>query len=74
VSPSAFAVFKIDDKLELGGPLDGKVGRLGALENLVHVSGCAQEQIGEARAVRQECPGFGEEALEGSRSAAGFAG
>jgi hypothetical protein len=37
--------FEIDDKLEFGGLLNRQVGRLRAFQNLVDVSGGAQEQI-----------------------------
>src|SRR5437667_8713987 len=36
---------EIEDQLELGGLLDGQIGRPGALENFVHVDGGAPEQI-----------------------------
>jgi hypothetical protein len=37
---------EVDDQLELRRLLDGQVGRLGALEDLVDVSGRAAEQVG----------------------------
>src|SRR2546421_12523691 len=43
--------FEIDDKLEFGGLLNRQVGRLRAFQNLVDISGGAQEQIGKARAI-----------------------
>jgi hypothetical protein len=43
--------FEIDDKLEFGGLLNRQVGRLRAFQNLVDISGGAQEQIGKAWAI-----------------------
>ena len=45
---------EIDDELELVGCSTGKVGRLSAFENFVHVNGGAAVQIGDARPVRHQ--------------------
>ena len=43
ISPSTLAVLKIDHRRELGWLLDGKIGRLGTLQNLVDIGGSAPE-------------------------------
>jgi len=52
--PSAFAALRFDDELELGRLLDGQVGRLGALENLVDIDRGAPELIGNAGSIGDE--------------------
>src|SRR5262249_17782123 len=42
---------EVDDELELGGLLDGEVGRLGALEESVDVAGRAAMQVGKVRPI-----------------------
>ena len=46
--PEGLRRLEVDDQLELGGLLDGEIGRLGALEDLVHVSGRAPKDLGIA--------------------------
>src|SRR5262245_47804107 len=47
----------VDDHLELGRLLDRKVGRLGALENLVDVVSSTPRQVSEIRPVGDEATG-----------------
>src|SRR5262249_27891412 len=47
---------EVDHELELRGLLDGQIGRLRALENLIDVGGGAPPDIRQARAVRHEPP------------------
>src|SRR5688500_12818994 len=54
---------QVDRQLELGGLLDGKVGRLRALEDPVDIARSASEQVGKTRRVRDEPPGFDEKTL-----------
>src|SRR5262245_56223897 len=49
-----FGGLEVDDQLELGGLLDGEVGRLGALEDLVGVDGGTPKQITEVRAITHQ--------------------
>src|SRR5262249_31310502 len=51
-----FRCLVVDSQVELGRLLHGQVGGPSALQNLVHVTGTTTEQIGQARAVRQESP------------------
>src|SRR5688572_19214747 len=44
----------IDDERELRGLLDGQLRRFCALENLVHVRGCAPVEVYPVRSVRQQ--------------------
>src|SRR5205814_10654476 len=46
--------FEIDHKLELGGLLDWKIGGLGALQELIHVSGRAAPHFSKVRRIRHE--------------------
>src|SRR5947208_7972604 len=48
---------EVNRQIELGRQLDRKVGRLGALQDAVHVAGGAPEQVGQARAVGHEAAG-----------------
>src|SRR5437867_5754796 len=50
---------EVKDQLELGRLLDGEVGGLGALENLVHEDGGAAEEIREVSAVTDESTSLG---------------
>src|SRR5437867_3188637 len=54
---------QIYHELEFRRLLDGEVGRLRALEDLVHVGGGAPEEIGKAHTVGHEPPGLHELAL-----------
>src|SRR5262249_12994346 len=45
---------EVDRQVELGWQLDRQVGRFGALQDSVRVSGGAPEQVGKARAIRGE--------------------
>src|SRR5262245_31764898 len=49
--------FEVDREVELGWQLDRQVGSLSALQNSVRVSGGAPEQVGQARAIRNEAAG-----------------
>src|SRR5262245_6025179 len=49
---------EIDHQLELHWLLDGQVGGLGALQDLVDVRGGTSVEITEARPVRHETPGL----------------
>src|SRR5262245_33433611 len=57
---------EVDDRFELRGLLDGEIGRLGALEDLVHVGGGTPEEIRQARPVPHESPGLHKLACTGS--------
>src|SRR5262249_46050082 len=48
----------VDDDFELGGLHTGKIGGLGALEDLIHVRGGLPVELTEARPVRHEAPGL----------------
>ena len=50
--------FEIDDQLELGGLLDGKIGWLRAFEYPVNIYGGAPKQVGGVRAVVHKAAGF----------------
>src|SRR6266446_2535571 len=50
---------EVDDQLELGGLLDGKICGLGALEDSIHVPGSPTIQIGDDWPVGHETTGFG---------------
>src|SRR5205809_704757 len=50
---------EVDHQLELRRLLDGEVGRLGALEDLVYVGGRAPEHVTNAWPVRHEAAGLG---------------
>src|SRR5262249_46717990 len=52
----SFRGLEVDDQLEFGGLLDGKVGGLGALEDLVHVNCGLLEDVGKARSVGHQPP------------------
>src|SRR5215467_4366510 len=54
---------QIEDQLELRGLLDGKITRVRAPENLVHVAGSPPVYIGIVRAIRYETPGLSENAV-----------
>src|SRR5713101_1966184 len=54
-----FSGLEVDEQLELGGLLDGKVGRLGTLENLVDVDGGATPHIDAARPIANQATGCG---------------
>src|SRR5262245_55729579 len=43
---------EVDDKLELGRLLDGKIGGLSAVEDLVHIRGDAAKEVDIVRPVR----------------------
>src|SRR5262249_14648112 len=45
---------EVDDELELARLLDGKVGRLGALENPVHVGRGAPKHLRDVGAITEE--------------------
>src|SRR5215475_12198509 len=46
----------INDQLELSRLLDGEVGRLSTLQDLVHEGGKPPEEIDDARPVRHQAP------------------
>src|SRR5262245_59542010 len=46
--------FEVDDEFELCWLLDGKIGGLGPLQDLVHIASGAAEQIGQAWPVRHK--------------------
>ena len=54
--PKGLRGLQVDHELEFGGLLDGKVGGLGALQDLVHVKGGAPKQLGKARPIGHEAP------------------
>ena len=43
--------FEVDDQLESGGLLDGEVGGLGTLQDLVHVHCATPKQVVDVRAI-----------------------
>src|SRR5262249_57985066 len=45
---------QVDDQLELHGPLDGQVGRLGAVEDLRHQTGFLPEYVGQVWPIGHE--------------------
>src|SRR5262245_55453742 len=47
---------EVDDQLELRGLLDGQVGGLGALEDLVHVGGSELKHISTVRSIGHKAP------------------
>src|SRR2546425_12698375 len=49
---------EVDHQLEFCRRLDGQVGWLGALENSIHVHGCALAIVPRARAIGHEAPGL----------------
>src|SRR5499433_1038857 len=51
---------QVDDQVEFGRLHDGQVGRLGALENFVHVGRCAAIQVRIAYSVADQSPGIDE--------------
>src|SRR6185503_5741938 len=53
-----FSGFEVDDQLKLCRLFDGKVGGLGAFQNLVHIGGGTPEGVVVARAVVHEAAGF----------------
>src|SRR5262245_9600755 len=53
-----FGGLEIDHQLELGRLLDGKIGGVGTLQDLVHKRGGLPVLIEKARPVRHETPGF----------------
>jgi hypothetical protein len=57
VEPKRLGGLEVDGQLEFDRLLHREVGGLGALQNLVHVSGGAPEQVGLARAVGHQSPG-----------------
>jgi hypothetical protein len=58
VGPSAFAVLRLNDQLELRRLLDGEVGGLGASEDPVHEVRGAPVRVGSVRAAGHETPGL----------------
>ena len=58
VSPSAFAVLRLMTSSNLRRLLDGQVGGLGALEDLVHEDRRASPDRNGAGPVRHEAPGL----------------
>ena len=53
--PSALAVFKIDDEIELGWLLDEKVSRFRAAQNHIDIVAGAPEQIWKAHPYVTSC-------------------
>src|SRR5450631_2358803 len=49
---------EVDDKVELGRLLDRQVGRIGALENLVHIASGATEKVSKVRSIGHQAPEF----------------
>ena len=58
VSPICFAVFKIDHQLKLCRLLHGEIGRLGSLQDFVHIVGDAPVAVREVRSVVHEPTGI----------------
>src|SRR4051812_6156169 len=56
--PERLRGLQIDHKLELRRPLEGKLGRLRAAEDAVHVHGGALESLDPAGAVGEEPAGI----------------
>src|SRR5215510_9885731 len=56
--PKCLGDLDVNDQLELSRLLDGQVGGLGPLQDLVHVRGAAPVEIEKARPVRHETPGL----------------
>ena len=56
--PERLRRLEVDDQLELGGLLDGQVGGLRALENLIRVDGCLPELGRKVRPTGHEAPGL----------------
>src|SRR4029434_4682900 len=54
---------EIDDQLDLHRLFNGKLGRIGSLEDLVDVGRSAPEHIDIARRVRHQATGFDEQPL-----------
>ena len=63
----------VDHELELRGLLDGEIGGLGALENLVYVGSCAPVQFRDIRTVRHQASGVhdGPKPVDGWQSVPG---
>src|SRR5262245_16812018 len=59
----------VDHQLEPGRLLDGKIGGLGAVQELVHVHRRMTKHVGEARAVRHHAPRVDELESDADRSA-----
>src|SRR5437764_11539271 len=55
--PERFGGLEVDDQLELGGLLDGKIAGLRALEDLIHVRGRPPEQIVKVWPIGHEAAG-----------------
>jgi hypothetical protein len=51
VRPSRFGSFEIDNQLQFGRLLDGKISRLGTFKYFVHVGRSTTEEIGEVLSV-----------------------
>src|SRR5215831_17881097 len=45
---------QVDHQLEFRGPLDGQVGRLGAVQDLRHQTGCLPEHVGHVWPIGHE--------------------
>src|SRR5215813_12864151 len=56
--PERFGGLEVDHELELSRLFDGQIGRLGALEDLVHESGRSPEHHGKARRIRHQASGL----------------
>ena len=53
----------VDHQFELGGLLNGEIGRMCALEDLVDVGCSPPEQVDPARRIRQQAAGLNEDPL-----------
>src|SRR5713101_3479590 len=58
--PDGLRRLEVDDQLELGRLLDGQVGRLGALQDLVNMAGSTPKEICDARTIAHERTRLGE--------------
>src|SRR5262245_24034713 len=56
--PERLGGLEVDHQLELCGLLDGQVGGLGALEDLVHVGSGAPSQISAVHSIGHKAPGI----------------
>src|SRR5262245_5028849 len=56
--PERLGGLEVDHQLELRGLLDGQVGGLGALQDLVHIGGSAPKHISKVRSIGHKAPGI----------------
>ena len=65
--PKRLRGLEIDDQVELGGLLDGKIRRLRAFQNLVHIPCGPSHELDKARAVGHEATTFWKFSVKGNR-------